>query len=113
MSDNMCDGSFVKMSSKTVAEMATKELEWIKQYREKKTQRAIESCRQKMVNGWWHRLWKKPVPTDQEVIVFLEFDIDMINATYGCSEMIAKRLLNACQYAEDIFISTEDLRVIS
>src|SRR5580692_1583915 len=121
MFDNVsCDGSFIKMSSKKVSEMAKAKLVWIEQYKKDRRQQHIDRNRQAIMNGWWHRFRKLPVPTDQEVIDYIDeyrksnwgMNWWPINHYYG-SEVVCIRLINACLHAEEIYISTEDLQSIS
>jgi hypothetical protein len=119
--ENQCDGSFIKMPSKKVSEMAKARLAWIEQYKKDRRQKHIDKNRQEMINGWWHRFRKLPIPTDQEVIDYIEDSYRNGNwginwwpvNHYSESEAVANRLINACEHAEDIYISTEDLQRIS
>lgn len=113
-----CDGSFVKMSSVDVKKMALKTLEWIKNEREKKREEEIQFTQKSLDNGFWHKLFRMKPSTREQAIAVLEsdpWDID-----YHCPEIIywknedtAKRVLNACEHADEIYISTKDLRRIS
>ena len=115
--ENNCDGSFIKMPTSKVAEMAQKTLDWINQYRAEKTQKYIESHRQYMVSGFWHRFWKRPAPSDKEVIKNINNNpwnnFQFIAMSYDITEKTAKRLLIACKQADEIYISTEDLQRIT
>ena len=121
-----CDGSFIKIPSPKVAEMAKAKIKWIEKYRANKIAKLIGSRRQEMIKPtWWDRLWNNviPVPTDQEVIEdyrreaaipYNWFD-PLYNAEqeYSGNYYIAHRLLRATQHADEIYISTEDLQDIS
>jgi hypothetical protein len=112
-----CDGSFIKMPSKKIAEMAQATLVWVKEQREAKRQAYIERARQEIMGGWWHRFRNKPVPTDEEALAAIEENswsgYNLIPLVGGKAESAAIRLLKACEHAEEIYISTEDLRRIS
>jgi hypothetical protein len=112
-----CDGSFIKMSSKKIAELANNTLVWVKEVRETKRKSYIENVRQEIMNGWWHRFRNKPIPTDEEVLARIEENpwnsFNLIPIHGGKAEAAAIRLLKACEYADEIYISTEDLRRIS
>jgi hypothetical protein len=107
------DGSFVRMRSDVIKAKCEAMLIAIKSIRQERVKKTIEEGRQRMMQGFWHRLLKKPVPTDDQVKSYLSDG--MISETFWDeisfykNEEVAKKLLNACTYAEEIFVSTEDL----
>ena len=109
--------SFIKMSSQKIAEMAQATLVWVKEQREIKRKRYIESARQEIMNGWWHRFIKRSILTDDEVMAIIQKNpfngFAFIPIAHDKKEDAARRLLTACEHADDIYISTEDLRRIS
>jgi hypothetical protein len=112
-----CSVSFVKMSSAKVLDMATLCLERINNKCEEEKKKYIETYRKIIMNGWWHRLFNKPVPTDEEVIEYMDNNYTLysyIDCKYRYQRNIAKRLKKACQINAsdlntDIYVSTEDL----
>jgi hypothetical protein len=115
--ENKCDGSFIKMPSQKVSEMAKSTLVWIKEYREKRTKTYINNARQEIMNGWWYRFIKRSILTDEEVLAIIHKNpfngFAFIPIAYDKLEDAAKRLLNACHHTDEIYISTEDLQRIS
>jgi hypothetical protein len=113
-----CDGSFIKMPSKKVSEMAKDKLARINAYIKERKEKHIKYVRQEIIGGFWHRFWNRPDPTDEEIIAFCN---DMVfydrlawpNLNYNDTIYVANRLINACQHAEELYISTEDLQRIS
>lgn len=113
-----CDGSFVKMDTKVVKKMATKTLERIKKYRADRKEKAIEDIINDINNGFWHNLFRMKPATRKDALAYLENDTWNFDYHFsGCvgykSEESANRLLNACEHAETVYISTEDLHRIS
>lgn len=116
------DGSFVTVPSKTIIDLCNKTIDRIAKYRERAHKKLIETTRDEMVNDWWHKLWKKPVPTDEEVLTYIHRsggdtirlpETFWINFHGSANEDVAHRLLNAAKYADEVSISTEDLEKIS
>ena len=117
MFDKKFHGSFIKMPSKKVREMAAATLEKIRKSREEEYKSDLEHYRQEMMKGFWHRLLKKPAPTDVEVIawhdkVYYDSFGMWSELRYGNQEAAARRLHRACEEADEIYISTEDLSQI-
>ena len=112
-----CSGSFIKMPAKEIAEMAKATLVWVEESRAKISKRYIDDARQEMMNGWWHRLTKRPAPTDEEALERIKENpwsgFNIIHLHGGKAEDAARRLLVACKYVDEIYISTEDLQRIS
>lgn len=113
----MYHSSFIKMPSKKIAEIAQAALVWIEKAREAKRKAYIDAARQEIMSGWWHRIAKKSTPTDEEALERIEENpwsgFNLIPLYAGKAEDAALRLLKACEYAEEIYVSTEDLRRIS
>lgn len=114
-----CDDSFVKMTSSKIIEMAKATLKYIKDYRDSATKAVFDNEKQYIMNGFWHKLFKRPEPTDEEVWAsvnrcggdVIHFpETFFINLRYSKNEDAAHRLLNAAQHADEIYISTKDLR---
>lgn len=103
------DGSFVMMRSDIIKIKCERTLIWIKEAREEKIKNLMDSARAKIMQGFWHRLFKKPIPTDDQVKAYLDYELFFAQVRYGNSEAIANKLLNACKYADEIYVSTEDL----
>lgn len=111
-------GSFIKMPSDKVAQMASECLKNIREAKEKRRQEELDSWRKIMVNRFWHKLLKKPAPTDEEVINWVNDNswegFDYWNSLrYAVREAAAGRVLHACKFVSEIYISTEDLEKIS
>jgi hypothetical protein len=112
------DGSFVKISSIKATKMAQDTLNWITQKRADRKANAIEEERQRINNGFFHKLFHLREATEQDAIYSLQGDIynfeyHWSQMAYYKSEEAAQRVLNACKHVDDIFISTEDLQRIS
>jgi hypothetical protein len=111
------DGSFVKMSSEDVKAKCIDTIRAIKATRLERISQTMEEARQKIMSGYFHRLFKKPTPTDEEVKAYLDdgFISELFwDETYGFkNEEVASKLLHACQFVEEIYVSTEDLRRIT
>jgi len=113
-----CSTSTIKIGSKEAAEMAQKTLDWIKNRREKAKANAIEAERQRINNGFWHKLFRMKEATVEDAEESLSYDHwnfnyhwnDLIGAK---NEAVAQRILNASKYADEIMISTEELSLIS
>lgn len=117
-STTKCDGSFVKISSIDAKKMAEDALARVKKRREDSKERAIQ-CEMEMINnGFFHKLFRMKPATREEAIAELEadhwnFDYHFTNCIGYQSEEAGARILNACKYASELYISTEDLRCIS
>jgi hypothetical protein len=111
------DGSFVKMSSKDVKVKCEATLRSIKQIRQQKVSKTIEDARQEIMGGFLYRLFKRPPPTDEEVRDYLHGDwispLFWDERAFYKDEEVATKLLHACQFVEEIYVSTEDLRRIT
>ena len=107
------DGSFVRMRSDVIKAKCEAMLIAIEAVRKKRVQETIEATRQRMMKGFWHRLFKRPVPTDEQVRQHLNdgfiSELFWDENAYFKNEEIARKLLNASKYAEEIYVSTEDL----
>ena len=111
------DGSFVKMSSEDVKAKCELTLKTIKRVRQEKVAKTIEETRQKMMEGFLHRTFKKSPPTDDEVRAYLSDDfiseLFWDETAFFKNEEVANKLLHACQFVEEIYVSTEDLQRIT
>lgn len=111
------DGSFVKMSSDDVRAKCESTLSYIKKVRQERIAKTIEDARQEMMKGYLHRWFKKPPPTDDEVRVYLDdgfiSELYWDEIAFFKNEETANKLLHACQFVEEIYVSTEDLRRIT
>lgn len=113
-----CDGSFVKIASKDAVEMATNTLVWVKKLRADAKLAAIETERQRINNGFWHKLFHLKEATIEQAVGNLEddhwnFDYHFTSVIARKNEEAANRILNAAKHADEVYISTEDLRRIS
>lgn len=111
------DGSFVLMNSSVIKAKCEAMLSYIKTHRAQARQEVMDENREKMKNRFFHRLFKRPDPTDQEVEDYITGDVmfsDLFRVElFGYeSEAVAKRLLKACEYTSEIYVSTEDLEKI-
>ena len=131
MSDYQCDGSFLKMPSAKVAEMAQTMIRLIEFKRIEARAKTFAWVREKLMKrSWWDRLWNtlnknwnQPItePTEQQIIAYCEDEgefygsnpLDQDANLYSRQYHVAHRLLRATQYAEEIYISTADLQAIS
>lgn len=116
------DGSFVTMPSHRIILLCEQTLQRIADYRKRQHKKLIEDTRAEMIDNWWHKLWKKPDPTDEEVLTYIHRgggdtirlpETFWINIHGSTEEDVAHRLLNAAKYADEVCISTEDLERIS
>lgn len=117
----MKNTSYVKLNSKIVCKLATDMILRIDASRKKlkaeDQQNRIEKKRQEIMSNWWHRLWRSPAPSMKKILE--EIDIDMnkrfthpyvfIDCLYSKQEQVARTLINACKYTDEICVSTEDL----
>ena len=112
------DGSFVKISAKEAKNMAEDTLQWIKKERTARKEEAILADMKRLDSGFWHKLFRMKPHTREDAIASLDddpwdFDYHFSKLMYHKSEDSARRILNACNFAEEIYISTEDLRRIA
>ena len=112
------DGSFVKISSKDAAELATKTLAWVKKLRVDRKAAEVERERQRINNGFWHKLFRLKEATVEQAIENLKYDQWNFDYHYNSlicakNESTAMRVLNAVKHANEIYISMEDLQRIS
>jgi hypothetical protein len=115
---NQCSTSFIKMSSQDAAEMARKTLDYVEQRREEAKSGAIERERQRINNGFFHKLFGCKDATVEEAVSNLEydtwnFDYHFTEIIASKNEKVARQILNACKHADEILISTEELNLIS
>lgn len=126
--ESKCDGSFAKVDSSSLIELAHQSLENIEKYKKQEVQRLINRKRNKFLakeekrkNSLWSKLFgfkPRKEPTDEEIYEFIKNDHDDV---IGPSELFwmdlryekyidtANRLINAAKYAPEVFVSTEDL----
>jgi len=112
------DGSFVKVASKDVLEMAKDTLQWIKNERAARKKKAIETEQKRLNNGFWHKLFRCKDVTIEAAEESLkddpwDFDYHWSPAMYYKTEDACNRIINAAKHADEIYISTKDLRRIS
>jgi len=126
--DKKCDGSFVKVNSKIIIEKARASLANIEKRKKRETQRLVDDRRKELVerekkreNSWWSRLFgykARQLPTDEQILHSIENERGdgiwlpetfWIDYRYSKNQDIAYRLINAAEYAEEIYVSTEDL----
>lgn len=124
-----CDGSFVRLPSEKLKNMALNTLDNIKFYkakdrkkladRERKELREYEEKRRKSI---WSKIFgykERPEPTDEELIkrhensgspgcIWLP-ETFWIDYRYEKSIEVAHRLLNAAEHADEVAVSTQDL----
>lgn len=122
---NMHKTSFVTMPSEQIKKLCLETLDWIKLSRHNQIQKLVEKSRNdyiKNCNTWWGKLWKKTVPSDEEILeelkgtdddVWSGFEYEMINRSYRNLESLALELLIACSAVKEINISVVDLAKIS
>ena len=110
MSNN--NTSFIKMPSHQVKQLAEKCLVDVKNFRE----RDIKEINDDFFNekakwdnsSWWDRLWN-----DIENIGYRRNTrIQFVSIRYTANEKVAERLLNACRYADEIYVSIDDLNCL-
>lgn len=122
-----CDGSFVRIPSAKITEMARQTLANIKQYKAKDIQRLIAKekeeilkRREKKRNSLWSKIFgyvEPPMPSDEEIIKMHEHSGDgiwipetvWIDFRYEKNIEVAYRLINAAKYADEVAVSTKDL----
>jgi len=105
--------SFIKMPTSKVAQMAQKAIDTLQARRQERLDKYVEERLQTTTNHWWHRLWNKKNPTREEMVAFLENEewgsYWYIANSYNDQLYVARRLLNACKQADEIYLSTKDL----
>jgi len=122
-----CDGSFVKMSSKELLAQAQESYNAIKRLKKEAVQRLVErrkeqilKDREKEKNSIWRAIFgykERPMPTDEEILESLESygdgfsfpETHWIELQYDKYVDTALRLMNAAQYADEVYVSTSDL----
>ncbi len=122
-----CDGSFVRISSDKLTQMARQSLENIKKYKARDRKRLADKERdeynkriEKKRNSLWSKLFgytEPPTPSDEELIKMHEQSGDgiwlpetfWIKFRYQTNIEVAYRLINAAKYADEIAVSTKDL----
>jgi hypothetical protein len=122
-----CDGSFVRISSVKLTEMARETLENIKTYKEHDLQKLIArekaeiiKRREKSRNSLWSKIFgytERPMPSDEEIIKMHESSGDgiwlpetfWIDFRYEKNMEVAYRLLLAAKHADEVAVSTKDL----
>ena len=121
------DGSFVKVSSVDITKKAHESLKVIERQKKRQIQDLITRLRkerneeiEKKKSSLWSRLFgykEIPEPNDEQILKSYEcsgegiwmpetFFIDLSWEKYID---VAYRLINAAKYADEIFVSTEDL----
>ena len=113
-----CSTSFVKINSKEASQMAEATLKWVNEMRASRKAKAIEKERQRINNGFWHKLFRLKEATIEDAIANLaydnwNFDYHWNECIGAENETVAKRILNASKHAEGIMISIEELHLIS
>lgn len=108
------DGSFVLMDSSVIKAKCEAMLIHIEAHRKEFRQEVIDKNREEMKNRFFHRLFKRPDPTDKEVEEYVTSgtwlsELWLADTVGYQSEDVAKRLLKACEYTNEIYVSTEDL----
>ena len=122
-----CDGSFVRISSANLKEMANRTLKNIPKYKAydrerlaKRLKKELLEEREKSRNSIWSKIFgykEKPIPSDEELIKAHEGSGEgiwlpetfWIDFRYSKNIEVAQRLLHAAQYADEIAVSTKDL----
>src|SRR5271163_1218450 len=113
------NSSFILITSAEVQRLAEATLQRIREARETAMVRLIEDYRQRTIQGLWHRLLRKPTPTDKQMVEMIKVGYvsswEWLNAQtlYQASVNVAHELLVACKYTDTINISIEDLYKIS
>lgn len=124
-----CDGSFIRISSAKLKEMANQTLENIKLYKAHDRKRLASRERKEFLerqekkrNSIWSKLFgykEVPVPTDEEFIklhggkgggdtIWLP-ETFWIDFRYSKNAEVAHRLLLAAEHADEVAVSTKDL----
>lgn len=99
--------SSVSIPAAKVRHMAENTIKRIQNARNAAVNRALDEIREDYRKSWWRRLFRRPIPTDAEILKSM--DTDMIQLMYYNQEQVAQRLLKACNYSDTILVSTEDL----
>jgi hypothetical protein len=124
-----CDGSFVRLSSDKLKNMALNTLDNIKVYKANDRKRLadrerkeLREQREKSRNSIWSKIFgykERPEPTDDELIKMHENsgspgciwlpETFWIDYRYEKNIEVAHRLLNAANHADEVAVSTKDL----
>lgn len=122
---NMHKTSFVTLPSEHIKKLCLETLDWIKSSRQQQIQKLIDNNRNYYIsksNTWWGKLWKKKVPTDEEILkelkgnrsdVWSGFEYELASRSHSGLEDLALELLIACRVVKEINISVKDLARIS
>lgn len=110
--------SLVVIPSSQLKKMAEATINYILQYRKNALDELIAKERQEITLGFWHRLLKRPIPTDAEVLSQLNggcgdglyiSEVFWIETKYWKNEQVANKLLRATSLSNEVYVSTEDL----
>ena len=124
-----CDGSFVRIKSDKLTNMARQTLENIKKYKARDRKRLadrerkeLREQREKSRNSIWSKIFgykEQPEPTDEELIKMHENsgspgciwlpETFWIDYRYSINAEVAHRLLLAAEHADEVAVSTKDL----
>jgi hypothetical protein len=122
-----CDGSFVRIPSDKLTQMALKSLDNIKVYKARdrkelanRERKELLARREKKRNSIWSKIFgykEQPMPTDEELIKMHEQSGDgiwlpetvWIDFRYQKNIEVAYRLINAAKHADEVAVSTKDL----
>jgi hypothetical protein len=111
-----CGTSFIKMSSVDVEKMANETIALIQNRNIQFQSSIIEQARKKIINGWWHKLWKKSAPDDIEVLFKMShIDHIVFNSTctqYNNAKDVCHKLLGLCKIADEIYLSSSDYSLL-
>lgn len=107
--------SYIVIKSDELKKICNNTLDYIYKHRQEKLQNFVVQQREKIINGFWHKLLKQPVPTDEEIIQ-LDKERDLVFRqthwikTFALdNEYLAKDLLYACKMSDEIHLSISDL----
>lgn len=115
----MCNSSYVIMLSDRVRELCLKSIEHLKSTRLSALDEEINYIVARSQLSWWRRLMSRPVVTREEALKILNADPDPLselsfeNRLYARSLELPNRLLVACDAVDEIYVSVDDLEMIS
>lgn len=108
--------SNIAIESDKLREMCNKRIKRVKEMRELEIKNLLEQ-ELKVRNNSWFRRWfrlRPLVENDLRNDRSVQMELSIIRSGYFIiGEQVAQRLMNACNHARTVFVSTEDLYKIS
>ncbi len=120
------EGSFVELPSEKVRSLATECLQRVEAHRAKLKKAEVEALKQTIEKSWVQRFGRRwlgwTFPSDEKIVKKVEenaqevgdhFDLSLWLIQGWKSKEAAKKLLLACEHADKVMVSLEDLDLIT